>query len=223
MGILFACCIRDLTWICFMVLDPVQILSIWENSYSMDIRMNNRWTRRDFLKVGTGAVATCLLPAPLRAAIPIDDASSRSLSFYNTHTNERLTIRYFKDSEYATSALNRINRILRDHRTGEIRPIDTQLLDMLYAVKRKLSCKCSFHIISGYRSAKTNEMLRKNTSGVAKKSYHTLGRAIDIRIPGCNTRYLKKICMGLQAGGVGYYPGSDFVHMDNGRVRTWGA
>ncbi len=185
--------------------------------------MNNRLTRRNFLKAGISAFGACVLPLPVWAAIRETDKSSRSLAFFNTHTSERLNVCYFKDGTYSHEALNQINRILRDHRTGETRTIDTRLLEMLHTISQKIDRKCTFHIISGYRSPKTNEMLRKRTSGVAKTSYHTLGRAIDIRLPGCDTRKLKKVCLGLRAGGVGYYPNSDFVHVDTGNFRCWGA
>ncbi|MDH5592439.1 MAG: DUF882 domain-containing protein, partial [Gammaproteobacteria bacterium] len=115
-----------------------------------------------------------------------------------------------------------INRVLRDHRTGDIIDIDPTLVDLLNILHHKMNGRKPFHVISGYRSPKTNESLRKQTSGVAKKSFHMQGRAIDIRLPGRELTALRKAAINLQAGGVGFYPKSDFIHIDTGRVRHWG-
>jgi uncharacterized protein YcbK (DUF882 family) len=117
--------------------------------------------------------------------------------------------------------LNQINHVLRDHRTDDIYPIHTDLLDLLYSIKRYMPRPEYFNVISGYRSPKTNERLRHNTKGVAKRSYHMRGKAIDIRVPGFDTRQLRKLCVKLRRGGVGYYRDSDFVHVDIGPVRMW--
>jgi uncharacterized protein YcbK (DUF882 family) len=176
--------------------------------------------RRDFLKIGTGFLATCLVPATGWSAL-LPDSSRRSLSFFNTHTGERLAACYFKGGAYCPDAMNRINHILRDHRTGDIQAMDSRLLDLLFTINRHLGSSSAFHIISGYRSPKTNARLRKQSSGVAKFSYHMLGRAIDIRLPGYETRMLRQACLDAKLGGVGYYPRSDFVHVDTGAFRTW--
>ncbi len=180
----------------------------------------NHCSRRDFIKIGTGLLATCLLPSAGWSALSTDN-SRRKLSFYNTHTDEELIICYFKNGAYCPDAMSRINHILRDHRTGDTKAMDPQLMDLLNSVNRHLGCSAPFHILSGYRSSKTNARLHKQTSGVAKNSYHMLGRAIDIRLPGCDTRQLRKACLDLKLGGVGYYPRSDFVHVDTGAFRIW--
>lgn len=180
----------------------------------------SRCSRRHFLKVGTGFLATCFLPSMGWSAHSPNHVR-RSLSFYNTHTDEQLSVCYFKNGAYCPDAMGRINYILRDHRTGDTKSMDPNLLDLLFCVQRQLGCDTPFHIISGYRSPETNAMLRKRTTGVAKFSYHMLGRAIDIRLPGCDTRKLRKTCLELKEGGVGYYPRSDFVHLDTGDVRAW--
>jgi uncharacterized protein YcbK (DUF882 family) len=177
-------------------------------------------SRRDFIKMGSGLLATCLLPSAGWSALSPDN-TRRTLSFYNTHTGERLSVCYFKNGAYCPQAMGRINHILRDHRTGDIKVMDPTLLDLLASVNRQLGCSTPFHIISGYRSPQTNARLRKQTTGVAKFSYHMLGRAIDIRLPGCDTRQLREVCLDLKGGGVGYYPRSDFVHVDTGTFRTW--
>ena len=176
--------------------------------------------RRDFLKLGTGFLAGCLVPATGWSALP-PDGRRRALSFYNTHTGERLSVCYYEKGAYCAEALDRINHILRDHRTGDVQAMDRRLFDLLYTVSQRLAPGIPFHIISGYRSPTTNEKLRKKSGGVAKFSFHMLGRAIDIRLPGCNTRKLRKACLDMKLGGVGYYPKSDFVHVDTGAFRTW--
>lgn len=179
-----------------------------------------RCSRRKFLKIGTGLLATCLAPAAGWSAIA-PDSPRRFLSFFNIHTGERLNVCYFKHNAYCSGAMQQINHILRDHRTGDIEAMDPRLFDALFTVKRRLGNGSPFHIISGYRSPQTNAKLRRQSKGVATFSYHMLGRAIDIRLPGCDTVKLRQACLNLKLGGVGYYPQSDFVHMDTGAFRTW--
>ena len=176
-------------------------------------------SRRDFIKIGTGLLSTCLLPSAGWSALAPDNLY-RTLSFYNTHTGEELFTCYYKNGAYCPDAMGRINYILRDHRTGDIKAIDPRLMDFLNSVYRQLGCSAPFHILSGYRSPKTNDRLRKKRSGVAKSSYHILGRAIDIRLPGCDARQLRRACLDLKMGGVGYYPRYGFVHVDTGSFRT---
>ena len=118
-------------------------------------------------------------------------------------------------------ALAEINHILRDHRTGEVREIEPALLDLLCALHQKLGSTAPFSIISGYRSPETNSHLSSKSNGVVKNSMHLLGKAIDIRLPGHELKTLQRAAVDLQRGGVGYYPSSDFVHVDVGRVRYW--
>jgi uncharacterized protein YcbK (DUF882 family) len=115
----------------------------------------------------------------------------------------------------------KIHHLLRDHRTNEEQVIDLRLVETLYSVKQKARTQSPFHIISGYRSPATNALLRKSSSGVARTSYHSKGKAIDIRLPGFSTHRLRNLCIEMQFGGVGYYRDSDFVHLDTGPVRTW--
>ena len=177
--------------------------------------------RRDFLKLAAGALVTGIMPTPALATVLKHTDARRSLSFYNTHTQEKLNVCYFDQTGYRPEALADINYILRDFRTHEILSIDPRLLDQLFLVKARIHPRTPFHIISGYRSAATNAMLRRVSTGVARHSLHTKGQAVDIRLPGYNTHRLRNLCIQLKAGGVGYYPKSDFVHLDTGRVRTW--
>jgi uncharacterized protein YcbK (DUF882 family) len=167
------------------------------------------------------ATTATILPAPLFAAIERHLTPERNLSFFNTHTAETLDVCYFSNGYYSPAALAKINAILRDHRTGEIKAIETGLLDILHAISSTLTTEEPFHIISGYRSPASNSQLRRKSKKVAAGSLHMQGKAIDIRIPGCRTAHLREVAMRLKAGGVGYYQKSDFVHVDTGRVRFW--
>ena len=178
-------------------------------------------TRRRLLKLGALAAVGGILP---RSAFGNSNSTAkpeRSLGFYNTHTGERLQATYWEKGNYIAESLTDINHILRDHRTNEVENIDTELLDLLFALQNELDFRQPFHVISGYRSGRTNATLRTNNSGVARKSLHVLGKAIDIRTPGRDLRSLRSAAVGLKAGGVGYYAKSDFVHVDVGRVRYW--
>lgn len=147
----------------------------------------------------------------------------RELSFYHTHTGKRLNVVYWREGDYVDSALAQINVFLSDFRTGHRVEMDPQLLDIIFDVRAALGSDGTYQVISAYRSSKTNEMLRNrsSSSGVAKKSQHLLGKAIDVRLEGVNTADLRDAAIRLQLGGVGYYEQSDFVHMDTGRVRRW--
>lgn len=176
--------------------------------------------RRGFLKFSAAFVLTGL-HSGLAAAKSLSSVSERSLSLYNLHTDERLNTVYWADGQYVPDAMADINRILRDHRTGESCQIDPLLLNLLHRIHAQLDAAQPFHIISGYRSPASNATLAATTSGVAKHSLHMDGKAIDIRLPGCGLDQLRQIALAMQAGGVGYYPESDFVHVDVGRVRHW--
>jgi len=158
---------------------------------------------------------------PVMAAIRELGKTKRTLNLFNTHTGERLNVCYFDDGAYRPEALKRVNYIMRDHRTGDVARIDPRLLDQLYAIRCRLRTQQDIHVISGYRSSTTNEKLRNTTAGVARKSLHTCGQAIDIRLPGMHTRKLRDTCVAMRAGGVGFYPDSNFIHLDTGRFRTW--
>ncbi len=177
--------------------------------------------RRQFLRLGAALSAGLVMPGPLYAALTPDHRQERRLVFFNTHTREELDVCYAQGSSYRLDALAAVNMILRDHRTNEISPIDTRLLDFLCDIRSQAGPDACLHIISGYRSPRTNKMLRRRSRGVARKSLHMQGHAADIRIPGLSIDRLRRIAIGLRQGGVGYYPRANFVHVDIGRVRTW--
>lgn len=143
------------------------------------------------------------------------------LAFENLHTGERLSAVFRADQGYLPDALRQIDRVLRDHRTDEVHPIDTRLLELLATLCRRLELRQPFQVISGYRSPRSNAMLAEASGGVARHSLHLQGMAIDIRVAGVPLQRLRDAALALDGGGVGYYPKSDFVHVDVGRVRRW--
>lgn len=177
-------------------------------------QMGTMMTRRTFLAASACTAAALVIPS-LSLARP-----RQTLNFYHTHTGERLNIDYSPEN-YDGSIRHALEYFLRDFRTGEMHSIDSRLFDTLCAIQTCCNKQTDFHIISGYRSPKTNAFLRQNSSGVAKKSLHMEGRALDIRMSGLPTRMLRDIAINLHDGGVGYYSGSNFVHIDTGRKRSW--
>lgn len=145
----------------------------------------------------------------------------RSLSLLNLHTGERLSATYFENGAYVSDALSALNHVLRDFRTGETHPMAPDLIDLVNSLQARLETRETVHVISGYRSPHTNAVLHERSDGVATHSLHMVGEAMDIRIPGVQLAHLRDAALGMQRGGVGYYPDSDFVHVDVGRVRRW--
>ena len=146
---------------------------------------------------------------------------AKSLHLVHTQTGDKLKLTYFEKGQYIQGALKEINHLLRDYHTNEICPIDTALLDQLYDLNQKLEINKPFQIVSAYRAPITNATLRKNSSGVAEHSFHIQGRAIDIRVEGLPAHHIKEAALNMAQGGVGYYPDSNFVHLDTGDVRSW--
>ena len=178
--------------------------------------------RRFFLKnvLATSLTTTLALPALARASVPaLPD--ERSLRFYNTHTGETLRSVFWAEGQFLPDALLDINKLLRDHRSNTIAAIDPQLLVLLDKVSSQFGNNSIVHVISGYRSPQTNQQLAERSDGVARHSLHLEGRAIDVRIPGRDLSSVRRAALAMQGGGVGYYPNSQFVHMDTGRVRSW--
>jgi uncharacterized protein YcbK (DUF882 family) len=183
----------------------------------------SRWWRAVLI------TSVCLLGG----AAPVDTSTSTDrdadhgpgaqlLRLYNTHTGERLEVVYRQGDAYLPAAIRRLERHLRDHRTGDVHAFDPELFDLLAELAAAVGRpEGEFHVISGYRSPQTNDMLRRRTTGVAKRSLHMQAQAIDVRMPGVDTAELRDAALDLARGGVGYYAGSDFVHVDTGRVRRW--
>ena len=146
----------------------------------------------------------------------------RKLSLLNLHTGERASSTFWAEGQYQIDELNTLNRLLRDHRNNQITSMDPQLLSNIHQLQQLVGNTDEIHIISGYRSPETNEKLRKMGHKVAKRSFHLSGQAIDLRMPKMALSTMRKVALNQRAGGVGYYPGSNFLHMDTGRVRQWG-
>jgi uncharacterized protein YcbK (DUF882 family) len=175
-------------------------------------------TRRIFLRGLAGAVAAAAVVPKALLASPSEE---RVLSFFHTHTNERLTVPYFADGDYLPQGLATLRSFLKDFRTGEEHAIDPSLFDVLNDLRLATGTHSPFHVISGFRSPSTNEMLREHGGGVARGSMHLVGRAIDVRLSDKSSALLRDAAIELGRGGVGYYRISDFVHVDTGRVRRW--
>ena len=173
------------------------------------------------------AGAMLFLIAPSGARPEASGASSTTaaehfLRLYNTHTNEKIDIIYRRGDEYIQSALAKLDYFLRDHNTNEVRHFDPRLYDILSDLTASVGHPGDeIDIICGYRTSSTNAALRAHTTGVAKNSLHIQAEAIDLRMPGVDTLKLRKAALALARGGVGYYPHSDFIHVDTGRVRQW--
>lgn len=179
-------------------------------------------SRRRFLAIGAGAFVTAAgMTSRSVFAQSAIITPERTLSFYNLHTGENLKTAYWAEGEYIPEALSDINHLLRDFRNDEIKPINLGLLNLLHDITQHLGTSKPIQLISGYRSSSTNAKLHDRSSGVAKHSLHMDGMAADIRIPGHDLSELHKVAAAMQGGGVGYYPKSDFVHVDVGRVRYW--
>lgn len=191
--------------------------------------------RRNLLKCAGGALVNGALvaggtaamlrqagasaPVQPQASAPASDA--KLLSFVNTHTGDSFGDAYWQAGNYIPDAMAAINHVMRDHRSGDVHEIDPRLLDQLYQLKLSVGAGAPYQIISGYRSPATNAAMHANSNGVATRSLHMDGRAVDIRVAGIDLPRLRDAALALQAGGVGYYESSDFIHVDTGRVRRW--
>jgi uncharacterized protein YcbK (DUF882 family) len=178
--------------------------------------------RRCFTAVlGLGAAAlsgSLAISTPVMAALKLPE---RRLRMTNAHTWEKLDLVYWADGDYIPDALAAINHLMRDHRADEVKAIDIKLIDQLYILVSSLETEERVHVLSGYRTPETNAKLRARSNGVAKHSLHMEARAMDINIPGVHAKNIQKNAVAMQAGGVGYYAKSGFVHIDTGKVRSW--
>jgi|FLOH01.1.fsa_nt_gi uncharacterized protein YcbK (DUF882 family) len=200
-------------------------------------------SRRRFLTVSAQLVGALWVAAPLQSlAVPVLKAEmekkkqdqrrlltietklrarKKAITLHNPHTGERLELFTRLGRQRNDNSLGQVQKFLRDHRTGEQHTIDLDLIETLADIQYACDHSDVFEVLSGYRSPKTNAMLRKTSRGVARHSYHMTGQALDIRLPGLSTRELRNVARSLRRGGVGYYPKSNFVHIDTGPVRTW--
>lgn len=163
------------------------------------------------------AVASMSRPAHADDTVVVE----RRVYLINTHTGEELDAHYSVNGNYDTEQLGKLDWLLRDYRTGDILPMDPKLFDLLHELALAAGREPRYEIISGYRSPATNATLAAASSGVSSNSLHMQGRAIDVRLVGLPASGLRDLALAKQIGGVGYYPGPDFVHLDTGRVRNW--
>jgi uncharacterized protein YcbK (DUF882 family) len=178
--------------------------------------------RRDILKIGAAGLLASMVPLiPMRKALAGVNGGVWRVSFHHCHTGESFSGAYRVGDKYLPDAFERLNYVLRDFRTRDVFPMDPRVIDIISLVQAKSRTGKPLEVLSGYRSPKTNAKLRHETSGVAKNSFHMYGQALDIRMPGYNTGRLRRVAMDVHGGGVGYYPRSDFIHVDTGKIRTW--
>jgi uncharacterized protein YcbK (DUF882 family) len=178
------------------------------------------------LRLRSWRAAVCV--ATLTAVIGTSGSTApsrepRTLALYNIHTKETVSVVYKKDGSYVPAAMEQINWILRDWRKDESIKMDPELIDLIWEIHTELGSKEPVHIISGYRSRDTNEMLRRTVGGQASQSRHILGKAADVQFPDIPLKQLRYSALIRERGGVGYYPTSaiPFVHIDTDRVRHW--
>jgi len=178
--------------------------------------------RRDLLKIGLAGLVGAVLPMmPARNAYALSNYESWKISFRHQRTGESFSGVYRVGDKYLPEAFERINYVLRDARTEEVFPMDPRVVDILSMIHKRAGSNEPYETLSGYRSPKTNANLRKASTGVATNSFHMYGQAVDFRIAGASTSKLRNAAKALKAGGVGYYPRSNFVHVDTGTVRSW--
>lgn len=183
---------------------------------------NNVCNRRDVLQMASALTAGAFLSCGMiKPAMAIPSGGAHRVYFRNTHTGESFNGVYRVGNKYLPEAFDQISYTLRDSRNGEIFPMDPRVIDILYVVQRMMGSTQPFQVLSGYRSPKTNAMLARVSYGVARHSLHMTGQAIDVRMESGITSRIRNHAVGLHAGGVGYYPRSNFVHLDSGLYRTW--
>ena len=186
--------------------------------------MNELWTRRLFVQTALASGAgVSITRYGFAEGVPVGTSPSaeRALELRNTHSSDVVSVVYRRGDEYDSAAIAKLRHIMRDYRNDEAHDIDVALYDQLYDLAIAAHREPRFDIISGYRSPATNAKLAAANRGVAKRSMHLQGRAIDMRLHGCSCTKLRDLALAAAKGGVGYYKSSNFVHIDTGRFRTW--
>ena len=176
--------------------------------------------RRKWLSLGGIVLGASMMPTSVLAMV--STPKPRILSFYNVNTNERLSGEFSATTGFSRSLLGKLDYFMRDRRTDQVRRMDPNLFMKFYHLQSDLGLRTAqIDVICGYRSAATNAMRHRQSRGVASNSYHIKGQAIDFRITGVSLARLRQAAENLENGGVGYYPYSNFIHVDTGPVRTW--
>ena len=191
-------------------------------------RPQGKYVMKSMFRIGCAAALVTALSFGISGTAKAKDASAEQvyrLHMFHTHTGESIDVVYRIGDNYLPDGLDKLNHFLRDHRTQTVSEYDPKEFDTLHALLEKLGKPNGvIDIVCGYRTPWSNNLLRSRSanSGVAQHSQHMLAKAIDIRVPGVSTVDLRDAALSLHAGGVGYYPVSNFVHVDVGRVRQWG-
>ena len=185
--------------------------------------VKKRLTRRNFIVLaGASAAGVIAAPSfPMPAIALPTGPYKRSLAFHNLRTGDKLDIVYWAEGKYLPGASREIARVMRDGRTDEVHSIDNRLVDLMQKLRSTLRSSEPIQVVCGYRSPETNAMLHETTEGVASNSLHMEGEAVDLRLIDRPLGYVHRVAVSLRAGGVGYYPHSNFVHVDVGQVRHW--
>lgn len=175
-----------------------------------------RISRRKFLIAASSFVAVAATPTFVASSLSTlrPQLTSRKLSLYNIHTGEDFEGMYWREGQYDAKALKRLTYLLRDRRNNLEHPMDAKLFDLMHELQSTLGVKEPYQVICGYRSQQTNKALHKKSKGVAKNSLHMQGKAIDVCLENTSLKELCQAARSLKAGGVGYYPKSNFVHLD---------
>jgi uncharacterized protein YcbK (DUF882 family) len=187
--------------------------------HPLETPISRRALLRAGLGVGAGLLISGLIPRAAFAALA--ESPIRRIALKNLHTGEACKLVYFEHGTYVPEALATIAKVLRDHSINAQHAIDPALLDLLAVLHGRLETGSHFEVISGYRSPASNASMHDRSSGVAKRSLHMEGKAIDIRVPGRELSQVHHTALAMGLGGVGFYPSSNFVHVDTGRVRQW--
>jgi uncharacterized protein YcbK (DUF882 family) len=174
--------------------------------------------RRGFLFFAAAAGTTLMVRPDISSAA---ESSTRIIALHSCWSDENFVGPFFDRGEYLPDALAEINHLFRDRHTNDVRQIDVRLLDLLHAFKRRAGYRGSFEIVCGYRSAATNRKLRKKNRHVAKESRHVIGQAVDLRFHGLTIDDARETALAMKAGGVGYYPKENCIHLDVGPLRSW--
>jgi uncharacterized protein YcbK (DUF882 family) len=196
----------------------VNFIYNFKNGRRMDVTPHLAPSRRRLLGLAA-PLALALAGLPTREAEAA--LRERSLVMHHTNTGETLKTVYWADGVYRRDSLAAVNRLFRDWRQNEVHSIDPKLLDLLWALRGRLETRSPIQVLCGYRTPETNAMLRRMHRGAARNSLHLVGMAVDLRVPGRSLGQLRAAATSLKGGGVGYYPRSDFVHVDTGPVRYW--
>ncbi|SQC38883.1 Tat (twin-arginine translocation) pathway signal sequence domain/peptidase M15 family protein [Klebsiella pneumoniae] len=195
---------------------------VYNDSLTVDLIIMDKFDANRRRLLALGALRWVLPPFSLRRHLPPSPTPRpRILTLNNLHTGESLRAEFFDGRGYIQDELARLNHFFRDYRANKIKSIDPNLFDHLYRLQGLLGTNKPVQLISGYRSLDTNDELRARSRGVAKHSYHTKGQAMDFHIEGISLSNIRKAALSMRAGGVGYYPRSNFVHIDTGPVRHW--